>query len=164
MDEAGVDVSKVEFIELPFPDMVPTLQSGDVDAVWLVEPFQTAADEAGATKLFANFSGPTDGRSAVRHRHDRRVRQGQPEHDGCVHPRASRRPTHCSPRTPTPLARSFRPIARPLRNSPPSSSCPNGSPDRPAQKNLEVWNKIMVDQGAIPAPVDMDEMVYVPGK
>ena len=31
-------------------------------------------------------------------------------------------------------------------------------------ENLEVWNDIMVGQGAIPAPIDLDEMVYVPGK
>lgn len=61
LEEAGVDESSVEFIELPFPDMVPTTLSGGVDAVWLVEPFRTGALEEGLEEVFSTYEGSTDG-------------------------------------------------------------------------------------------------------
>ncbi len=47
-EKKGVDVSKLKFIELPFPDMNAALQQGRVDAIWVVEPFATAAKASGA--------------------------------------------------------------------------------------------------------------------
>lgn len=38
---AGGDPSEVEMVELAFPDMVPSLEQGTVDAAFLVEPFLT---------------------------------------------------------------------------------------------------------------------------
>jgi len=35
----GGDPDSVKFVEIPFPDMPATLASGDVDAVWVPEPF-----------------------------------------------------------------------------------------------------------------------------
>jgi NitT/TauT family transport system substrate-binding protein len=45
--KAGGDPSKVSFVELPFPDMAPALEAGRVDAIFVVEPFQTAALKKG---------------------------------------------------------------------------------------------------------------------
>jgi NitT/TauT family transport system substrate-binding protein len=39
LQEAGVDPNSVEFVELPPPDFLSALASGNVDAAWLVEPF-----------------------------------------------------------------------------------------------------------------------------
>jgi ABC-type nitrate/sulfonate/bicarbonate transport system substrate-binding protein len=163
MDEAGVDVSKVEFIELPFPDMVPTLQSGNVDAVWLVEPFQTAAEEAGATKLFANFSGPTDGVPLSGIGMTAEFVKANPNTTAAFiraiekanallaeNPDAAREIVPTYSKTTPELAAKLK--------------LPVWVAGSASAKNLEVWNKIMVDQGAISAPVDMDKMVYVPGK
>lgn len=47
LDERGVDSSTVEFREIPFPDMLPALDTGRIDAIWLVEPFSTMATDAG---------------------------------------------------------------------------------------------------------------------
>ncbi|MFB7293870.1 ABC transporter substrate-binding protein [Actinacidiphila glaucinigra] len=44
----GGDASKVEFVEMPFPDMPAALAKGRVDAVWEVEPFVTQATGQGA--------------------------------------------------------------------------------------------------------------------
>lgn len=44
----GGDASKVEFVEMPFPDMPAALSKGRVDAVWEVEPFVTQATGQGA--------------------------------------------------------------------------------------------------------------------
>lgn len=49
--EAGGDPSKVNFVEMGTPQALPALQKGDVDAIMTVEPFQTAAEEAGFTYL-----------------------------------------------------------------------------------------------------------------
>jgi NitT/TauT family transport system substrate-binding protein len=40
--KAGGDPASVEFVELPFPQQPAALQSGQVDAVFVVEPFQQA--------------------------------------------------------------------------------------------------------------------------
>ncbi len=53
--KAGGDPAKVEFTELPFPDQVPALQSGRVDAILVVEPFQQTALAAGARKIASSY-------------------------------------------------------------------------------------------------------------
>lgn len=47
LEQKGVDVTRLKFVEVPFPEMVQTLESGDVDAVFLNEPFTTVARQAG---------------------------------------------------------------------------------------------------------------------
>ncbi|MGW6173463.1 ABC transporter substrate-binding protein [Arthrobacter sp. NPDC055138] len=163
MEEAGMDVSKVEFLELPFPDMVPTLQSGGVDAVWLVEPFQTAANEAGAKKLFANFSGPTAGVPLSGLGMTADFVKANPNTTAAFiralekanallaeNPDAAREIVPTYSKTTPELAAKIK--------------LPEWVAGSASAENLEVWNEIMVGQGAIPAPVDLDEMVYVPGK
>jgi len=53
--KAGGDATKVKFAELAFPDQVPALQSGRVDAIFVVEPFQQAAVAAGARKIASSY-------------------------------------------------------------------------------------------------------------
>jgi NitT/TauT family transport system substrate-binding protein len=53
--KAGGDPKAVKFVELAFPDMPAALQSGQVDAIWVVEPFLTAALGAGGRVVAANF-------------------------------------------------------------------------------------------------------------
>jgi NitT/TauT family transport system substrate-binding protein len=43
LEKAGVSLKQVDLVELPFPDMQPALQRGDVDAAFLIEPFLTMA-------------------------------------------------------------------------------------------------------------------------
>ncbi|MFC7401304.1 ABC transporter substrate-binding protein [Citricoccus sp. GCM10030269] len=47
MDKAGGDGSNLEFIEMAFPDVQAALENGQLDAGVVVEPFVTAALEAG---------------------------------------------------------------------------------------------------------------------
>ncbi|XVU28284.1 ABC transporter substrate-binding protein [Actinoplanes sp. CA-054009] len=51
----GGDPTKVAFAELAFPDQVPALQNGQVDAIFVVEPFQQAAIAAGARKIASSY-------------------------------------------------------------------------------------------------------------
>jgi NitT/TauT family transport system substrate-binding protein len=52
---AGGDPSGVQYVELPFPDMPAALDAGNVDAIWVVEPFLTIATNNGATFVASNF-------------------------------------------------------------------------------------------------------------
>src|SRR5207302_7119218 len=53
-DKSGVDVSKFKLIEMNFPDMLPALQAGRIDAMWSAEPFVTQAKQAGAHVISYN--------------------------------------------------------------------------------------------------------------
>ena len=53
--KAGGDPSKVQFVELPFPDMPAALQNNRVDAAWVVEPFLTQSISQGARPVAWNF-------------------------------------------------------------------------------------------------------------
>jgi NitT/TauT family transport system substrate-binding protein len=60
LKDQGVDPKSVKFVEVGFPDMGAALQRGDVDAVWVVEPFTSAVKGTlNARLLFDPFSGPT---------------------------------------------------------------------------------------------------------
>lgn len=47
LEKQGVDVSKVELAEVDFPDMVPALEQGRVDAAFEIEPFVSLSLAAG---------------------------------------------------------------------------------------------------------------------
>jgi NitT/TauT family transport system substrate-binding protein len=53
----GVDVSKIKFLEVPFPDMPAAVQAGRVDAASAVEPFVSASKAGGGRKLLSFFAG-----------------------------------------------------------------------------------------------------------
>lgn len=55
LEKQGVKTGGLKFVEVPFPDMLGALESGRVDAVWLVEPFTTAAKKTGARKLLRPY-------------------------------------------------------------------------------------------------------------
>jgi NitT/TauT family transport system substrate-binding protein len=57
---AGGDPSGVEYVELPFPDMPAALDAGNVDAIWVVEPFLTIATDNGATFVASNYVDAAD--------------------------------------------------------------------------------------------------------
>ena len=51
LDREGVDYTTVQYVEIPFPDMLAALEAGDVDAVWEVEPFVSQALSQGARAI-----------------------------------------------------------------------------------------------------------------
>ncbi len=53
--EDGGDPSKVEFVALPFPEQPAALASGQVDAVFVVEPFQQAVLADGGRKIASSY-------------------------------------------------------------------------------------------------------------
>lgn len=52
---AGGDPSKVEFVEMPFPNMVAAVQQGTVDSAFLVEPFLTMGMADDLKPVFWNW-------------------------------------------------------------------------------------------------------------
>lgn len=60
LESHSVDFSKIQWVEMGFPQMIPALERGEVDAACLVEPWvTTAAKEIGAVPLLDGASGPT---------------------------------------------------------------------------------------------------------
>jgi NitT/TauT family transport system substrate-binding protein len=59
--DAGVDLTTIEFVELPPPNMNAALESGQVDGAWLVEPFITLAQQTLEVEIGADvFTGATE--------------------------------------------------------------------------------------------------------
>jgi NitT/TauT family transport system substrate-binding protein len=48
LEQEGVDPSRLELIEVPFPDMAPAMERGDVDGAFSIEPFVTTSVRDGA--------------------------------------------------------------------------------------------------------------------
>ena len=51
LQASGVDISRVKFVEVAFPEMGAALAQRRVDAVWAVEPFASAIKAAGGAKV-----------------------------------------------------------------------------------------------------------------
>lgn len=56
VERDGGDPDEVEFVEMGFPDMPAALGSGQVDAVWVLEPFSSIAQEQGAEVVSYNYA------------------------------------------------------------------------------------------------------------
>ncbi|MGI8680693.1 MAG: ABC transporter substrate-binding protein [Mycobacteriales bacterium] len=56
LEEAGLSYDSVEFVEIPFPDMAAAVQSGDVAAAMIIEPFITVAEGQGLQIIGRPFS------------------------------------------------------------------------------------------------------------
>ena len=60
--DAGGDPDTVEFVEIPFPDMMAALERGDVDAIVEVEPFVTISmGDLGAVEVANPYGGRLEG-------------------------------------------------------------------------------------------------------
>jgi NitT/TauT family transport system substrate-binding protein len=58
MRQEGGDPKSIEYVEMPFPDMVAQLEAGNVDAIAAVEPFVTLAEATGARRVYAQYAQP----------------------------------------------------------------------------------------------------------
>jgi NitT/TauT family transport system substrate-binding protein len=56
VEKDGGDPSSIKFVEMAFPDMPAAVDSGTVDAAWVVEPFVTIATGGGAKVVTYNFA------------------------------------------------------------------------------------------------------------
>lgn len=65
LDLQGVDSSTVTFVELPCPDMPAALAAGQVDAIWVGEPFVTPTLQAGAVVIDSPMMTIADGGNLI---------------------------------------------------------------------------------------------------
>jgi NitT/TauT family transport system substrate-binding protein len=56
MEKNGIDDSRVQFVEMPFPDMLPAIARGQVDAGLLIEPFVTQGMSQGLRDVARPYS------------------------------------------------------------------------------------------------------------
>ena len=61
LDAAGVDPKTIKYTEVPFPEALPTIESGDVQAAFFGEPFTTLGDKAKARTILRPFSAGVPG-------------------------------------------------------------------------------------------------------
>jgi NitT/TauT family transport system substrate-binding protein len=61
LEEAGVDLSTVEFVEIPLPDIPVALQEGRVDAGHTGEPFVTLAEQQGSRVIADSYEAIEEG-------------------------------------------------------------------------------------------------------
>lgn len=59
MKKAGADYTKVKYVEVPFPDANGALESGRVDAAWVVEPFVGQGLAAGSKPILFPYEQTT---------------------------------------------------------------------------------------------------------
>jgi NitT/TauT family transport system substrate-binding protein len=60
--DPGLSLDDVTLVEIPFPDMVATLEQGDVDVIAVVEPFNSIAQNTlSATVVSDMFAGRMEG-------------------------------------------------------------------------------------------------------
>ena len=56
VENAGGDQESIKFVEIPFPDTPAAIESGQVDAAWILDPFLTQSVENGARVIAYNFA------------------------------------------------------------------------------------------------------------
>lgn len=55
LEAEGVDLDSIRWVEIPFPQMAPALERGEVDAMWTPEPFASlAANTIGSVPVLAS--------------------------------------------------------------------------------------------------------------
>ncbi|MEB3103606.1 ABC transporter substrate-binding protein [Ferviditalea candida] len=62
LKDKGIDYTKINWVQMSFPEMGAALETNRVDAAWVVEPFvtkYTKVKDAKARVVFDVFSGPT---------------------------------------------------------------------------------------------------------
>jgi NitT/TauT family transport system substrate-binding protein len=55
MEKAGADFRKIKYVEVPFPDANGALDTGRLDAAWVVEPFVSQGTAQGAREVLHPF-------------------------------------------------------------------------------------------------------------
>ncbi|WP_055479919.1 ABC transporter substrate-binding protein [Sphaerimonospora mesophila] len=61
VEKDGGDPSKVEFVEVAFPDVPAQLEAGNIDAAWVPEPFVTQLRDRGDTFIVAPYQAVVPG-------------------------------------------------------------------------------------------------------
>jgi NitT/TauT family transport system substrate-binding protein len=55
LEMQGVDTTGIKFVEIGFPDMVPALERGQIDAAWVIEPFVSIGAASGKLPILRPY-------------------------------------------------------------------------------------------------------------
>lgn len=61
IQNAGGSHENIDFVEIGFPDMIPALQDGQVDAIFEIEPFVSVGLDQGLRSVLAPYAGTEPG-------------------------------------------------------------------------------------------------------
>lgn len=75
----GGDPSKVQFVEVAFPDAQAQVENGNIDAAWMAEPFLTKALESGMEVATYNYQETIPGLSTMVTFSSKKFVEGNPE-------------------------------------------------------------------------------------
>ena len=162
LEGEGVDSSAVSFTELPFPDMIGAVTQGSVDAVWVVEPFTTAAINAGLSRVLSSYSGPAkdipvSGMAML----DSFVKKNP--NTAAAFARALERGNADLAADPA-LAREIL-LKEPFNQAPAvveTMSLPAWTAGFPSEDKLEIWNELMMKFDLLSSPVDLKSVTFAP--
>lgn len=161
LTENGVDPAQVEFLEMPFPDMAAALERGNVDAAWAVEPFQTALLGAGNTKAFSNFSGRTATIPLAGIAMTADFVEENPN-TAAAFARAMEKANADLAENPD-IARELTPTySQTSAEVANAMELPIWKAGFPTVADIELWNEVMVDGGALDEPLDLEQMIFTP--
>jgi ABC-type nitrate/sulfonate/bicarbonate transport system substrate-binding protein len=157
LEEAGLSYDSVDFVELPFPDMAAAVESGEVAAALLIEPFVTLAEDAGLQIIGRPYSALKPGLQIGTYVVSEQFAQENPEDveafQECVQAAAdSIREDPDAFRAALPEIGQLDPaLAEKVR-----INLWRGGSD---EESLEVIQDLMVEYGLLDEPVDLDEVV-----
>lgn len=158
LQEAGVDPASVTFVELPFPDMLAAVEEGNVDAAWVVEPFQSAFIEKGLHKVIENYSGrsaniPVSGLAMTADFVDQNPTSASKFSEAIQRANAD---LAADPDIARDLVLEYSEVSEEVARN---MQLPTWVEGPPTAEKLEIWNTLMVDQEVLDGPVDIHEMV-----
>ena len=126
---AGGDPKKINFVELPFPDMLPALDKGTIDAAQVVEPFLATAVKNGDRVIASNYVDTAPKLTVAAYFTSEQLAQSNPDLVQALRRRDEEVASSTPRRTRTRCARSCPPTPRSTPRSPSRSPC-RASPPR----------------------------------
>lgn len=79
MEKNNEDPSSIDFVEIQHSDMPAALASGQVDAIWEVEPFLTLAEQDGARSMYSLYAEATEDLSVATYFTSEELAQKDPD-------------------------------------------------------------------------------------
>lgn len=156
LEKNGVDISTIELVEVPFPEMIPAVEEERIDAGWVVEPFLQSAREADMQSLVSPYSVTQGGSGGTYFTSDRFAEENPEVLERFT--RALHRSIDYSGEHPDEV----REISSEYTEIPPEVAQRMILPDFTTQLGIEtirLVNELIVEYGLVEDEPDVDELV-----
>lgn len=158
LESHGIDPESLSFVELPPPDMPAALAQGHVDAAWLVEPFLTiASNQSDAQRIVSAFEGPTENLPVAGWTASEQFVSENPN-TVAAFVRAMDEAMRISAAEPERME-AIIPTYTTIDEALIPQLQPPGLAEQSDLSDLSVLQDLMVDQGILQEPLDMDEVI-----